>query len=68
VANPAGAQIYYTTDGTTPVPGAANTTLFGANDDNIPLDVSSLPKTVTAIGVSPGYQDSAPASQVIPRQ
>jgi len=65
VANPAGAQIYYTTDGTNPVPGAANTTLFGANHDNIPLDESTLPKTVTAIGVFAGYQDSAVASLVI---
>lgn len=65
VANPAGAQIYYTTDGSDPVPGAANTTLFGANNDNIPLDQSSLPLTVKAIGVFPGYQDSAVASQVI---
>jgi hypothetical protein len=65
VANPAGAQIYYTIDGTNPVPGAANTTLFGANNDNIALNEATLPVTVTAIGVYPGYQDSAVASQVI---
>jgi hypothetical protein len=65
VANPAGAQIYYTTDGTDPSPGAANTTLFGANHDNIPLDPASLPVTVKAIGVFAGYNDSAIASQVI---
>jgi hypothetical protein len=67
VASPAGAQIYYTTDGTDPVPGAAGTTLFGANNDNIPLDPATLPLTVKAVGVSPGYQDSSVASQVIPR-
>lgn len=68
VASPAGAQIYYTTDGTDPVPGAANTTLFGSNNDNIMLDRSTLPVTINAIGVAPGYQDSAVASQVIPQQ
>lgn len=63
VANPAGAQIYYTTDGSDPAPGGGTSTLFGANHDNIPL--FTLPTTVKAIGVFAGYQDSAIASQVI---
>ncbi|HEV2953952.1 MAG TPA: chitobiase/beta-hexosaminidase C-terminal domain-containing protein, partial [Candidatus Dormibacteraeota bacterium] len=66
VANPAGAQIYYTIDGTDPSAGGATSTLFGANHDNIPIDTSTLPLTLKAIGVFPGYQDSAIASQVIP--
>ena len=68
VANPAGAQIYYTTDGSDPTAGGGTSTLFGANNDNIQLDPSSLPLTVKAIGVFAGYQDSAIASQEIPAQ
>jgi hypothetical protein len=68
VANPAGAQIYYTTDGSDPSPGGATSTLFGENHDNIPLDPASLPLTVKAVGVFGGYQDSAIAIQVIPAQ
>ena len=66
VASPSGAQIYYTTDGSDPSPGAPGTTIFGANNDNIPLDPNALPVTVKAVGVFAGYQDSAIASQVIP--
>jgi hypothetical protein len=67
VANPAGAQIYYTTDGSHPQQGVPGTTLLGANGE-ISLNPSSLPVTMQAIGVFPGYQDSAVASQVISRQ
>jgi Chitobiase/beta-hexosaminidase C-terminal domain len=65
VAAPAGAQIYYTTDGNDPSVGAGNTTLFGANNDNVPINQDTLPVTVKAIGVHPSYRDSAVASQVI---
>ncbi|MBJ7601423.1 chitobiase/beta-hexosaminidase C-terminal domain-containing protein [Candidatus Nephthysia bennettiae] len=68
VANPAGSQIYYTTDQSDPSPTSPSSTLFGANNDNIPLSVGALPVTIKAIGVHPGYQDSAIASQVIPKQ
>lgn len=63
--SPQGTQIYYTIDGSDPVVGAANTTLFGANNDNIGLLTSQLPVTVKAIGVFPGYRDSDVVSKDI---
>lgn len=65
VDNPVDAQIYYTTDGSDPSPTSAASTLFGANNDNIPVPYASLPLTVKAIGVRAGWQNSAIASAVI---
>ena len=56
------------TDGSDPSATNRNATLFGANNDNMPISQDALPVTFKAIGVPPGYQDSAVASQVIARQ
>ena len=67
VAEPVGAQIYYTIDGSDPSATNPNASLFGANHNNVPLQNDQLPVTFKAIGVHPGYNNSAIASLLIPQ-